>query len=240
MSFLARLLRRGPPLDARLAERIAAWRRLRPESKRAALERSRWVVVDVETTGLDPRRDRLIAIGAVAVEGPRLVVGRGFEVVLRDPGAKADGAVLVHGIAPTEREQGAPPERALAAFLEFVGGSPLAAFHAPFDRVVLERATRVVLGERMRNRWVDLAWLAPALYPAVGLERLGLDPWLEHFGLVPHARHRALGDALVTGELFLVLLAQARTAGIRDVGGLLRLARAHERVAQQAGGVAGA
>jgi DNA polymerase-3 subunit epsilon len=237
--WLARLLGLTPPIDPRLAERLAAWRRLPAARVRVPLEDARLVVVDVETTGLDPRRDRLIAIGAVAVVGLRLEVGRGLEVVVHDAGP-ADRAVLVHGIAPVERQQGEPAAEALMRFLDFAGGSPLVAFHAPFDRAVLERGARRELGVRLRGPWLDLAWLAPGLYPSLGLERAGLDAWLAHFGLRPHVRHRALGDALITGELLLVLLHQARATGVRDLAGLRRLARAHERATQAAAGMPGA
>ena len=240
MSLFARLFRRGLSLAADLDPRVAGWLALDAEGEGVPLEQARFVLVDVETTGLDPRRDRLIAVGAVSLSAMRLQVGRGFEVVLREEGPAADPAVLIHGIAPGEREQGEPPPEALMGFLELAGKAPLVAFHASFDRAVLERAVQTVLGVRMSNLWLDLAWLAPALYPSLGLEREGLDAWLEHFGLKPHVRHRALGDALVTGELFLVLLARARAAGVRDVGGLRRLARAYERVTQTAGGLAGA
>jgi DNA polymerase-3 subunit epsilon len=239
-SWLARWLGRRRPLAPEQAARLAAWRARPAASAREAIGEARLVLVDVETSGLDPRRDRLIAVGAVAVVGTRLEVGRGFEVVLREEGTvEADAAVLIHGIAPGERSRGEAPVEALLGFLEYAGKSPLVAFHAPFDRAVLRRAVRAHLGLRLPNRWLDLAWLAPALYPRLGLERAGLDPWLEHFGLRPHARHRALGDALVTGELFLVLLRQARGTGVRDLAGLLRLARAEERASQASAGVSG-
>ncbi len=239
MSLFARLFGRGPAIAPALAARLGAWKALAGEGERVPLDEARFVLVDVETSGLDPRRDRLIAVGAVALRGRRLEVGQGFEVVIRDEGAAADKAVLIHGIAPGERARGEPAGEALMSFLEYAGRSALVAFHAPFDRAVLERAVRATLGARIPNPWLDLAWLAPALYPRLGLEREGLDPWLEHFGLKPHVRHRALGDALITGELFLVLLAQARATGVRDLAGLRRLARDHERVTQAGGGLAG-
>ena len=240
MRLFSRLYRRPPPLAPELADRLRSWQALGAEDDRAPLEDTRFVLVDVETSGLDPRRDRLIAIGAVALRRGRLDVGRGFEVVLREEGASADEAVLIHGIAPGERERGEPAPEALLSFLEYAGRSALVAFHAPFDRAVLERAASENLGVRIPNPWLDVAWLAPALNPRVGLDRAGLDPWLERFGLRPHARHRALADALVTGELFLVLLAQASAAGVRDLAGLARVARLRERAAQEGGGVPGA
>ena len=238
MRWLARLLGRAARLDPALDERVARWRQLARSDNKALLEDARVVVVDVETTGLDPGRDRLIAIGAVSVCGMRLEVGQGFEVVIRDIGP-ADDAVLIHGIAPAEREQGEEAPEAVLRFLELAGSAMLVAFHAPFDRRVLEVAASRELGVRMRNRWLDLAWLAPALYPEVGPERGGLDAWLDRFGLRPHVRHRALGDALITGELFLILLHRARASGIRDLAGLRRLAHAQERVSRASAGVTG-
>jgi DNA polymerase-3 subunit epsilon len=240
VGLFSRLFGRGPSLAPELDARVTAWRRLPQQGGQAPLDQARLVVVDVETTGLDPRRDRLIAIGAVAVARSRLEVGKGFEVVLRDEGpGGSDGAILVHGIAPGERARGELPTEGLTQFLEYAGGSALVAFHAPFDRQVLDRAMARHLGVGLRNPWLDLAWLAPALYPSLGLERGGLDPWLEHFGLQPHARHRALADALVTGELLLVLLHQARVSGVRNLSGLRRLARDQERLSQASAGVAG-
>ena len=240
MRLFSSLYGRPPALAPELAGRLRSWQALGAEDDRAPIEDTRFVLVDVETSGLDPRRDRLIAIGAVALRRGRLDVGRGFEVVLREEGASADEAVLIHGIAPGERERGEPAPEALLSFLEYAGRCALVAFHAPFDRAVLERAVRQSLGVRLPNPWLDVAWLAPALNPRLGLERTGLDHWLEHFGLRAHARHRALADALVTGELFLVLLAQASAAGVRDLAGLARVARLRERAAQEGGGVSGA
>ena len=69
----------------------ALTRRLRPA---AEIDENRWVVLDVESSGLDPKRDRLLAIAAIALhtEGQRarIVLGDSFEVVLRQDIAVAD------------------------------------------------------------------------------------------------------------------------------------------------------
>lgn len=114
-------------------------------------------------------------------------------------------------------------------FLEFIGKQPLVAFHAGFDQAMLGRDLRETLGVRLPNAWIDLAWLAPALVPEARLPQAGLDEWLAYFGLRAHARHRAVDDALATGELFLILLKRAQAGGLETVGSLLAAAGEHQR-----------
>lgn len=201
------------------------WRR-----PRASLARAEFVVVDVETTGLDPRRDRLLAIGAVRVRNERLCLGEHYQAGLQHTGASGRENILIHGIGPAAQAAGVAPATALAEFLCFVGDATLVAFHAPFDRLVLERALREHLRARLRNPWLDLAMLAPALYPEAQLERSGLDGWLDRFGLQEGVRHRATDDALATGELFLVLLRRARARDIFTLEALRATARAQAQL----------
>src|SRR5918996_1257435 len=86
-------------------------------------------------------------------------------------------------------------------------------FHADFDAAVLRRHGFVA-----RSRWLDLAALAPALFP--GRKAKLLDDWLAELGIAVHARHDALGDAFSTAQLLLVLLAEAKPQGIDTVEGL--------------------
>lgn len=166
---------------------------------------SRWLVLDVESSGLDPTRDRLLAIAAVAVQvaGPQLLVrpGDSFEVVLRQPELAPDKAnILVHGIGVGAQRAGVDPAAALQAFIDFAGDAPLVAFHAAFDRALIERALRGVLGRKLPNAWLDLADLAPVLRPKEKAK--ALDEWLALYGLTVAVRHQAAADTLATAELF--------------------------------------
>lgn len=166
----------------------------------------RWLVLDVESSGLDARRDRLIAIAAVAVrvadDGPAVVLGDSFEVVLRQPALaqppdKAN--IMLHGIGLGEQLAGREPGPALRDFLTFVGASPLVAFHAAFDRTLIERGLRSAGLPRLRNPWLDLEPLAAVLQPKVRAR--SLDEWLVHFGIHCLQRHQAAADTLATAEL---------------------------------------
>lgn len=193
-----------------------------------AREPTRWLVVDVESSGLDPARDRLLAIAAVALhrDGARLALrpADSFEVVLAQPALPADKAnVLLHGIGVGAQVAGVAPATALEGFTAYVGDAPLVAFHAAFDRRLLERALHAH-GGRLRARWLDLADLAPALQP--GTQATALDDWLALHGIEVAERHRAIADAWASAELLQKLWPRARRQGVDGFHRLQRLARA--------------
>lgn len=207
------------------------WPLLRPRGAAPA----RWAVLDVESSGLDPTRDRLLAIAAVAVRpaGERLLIDAGdsFEVVLRQPaaaGAPDKANILVHGIGVAAQRGGVEPAEALAAFRAWAGDAPLVGFHAAFDRALIERALKAVQAPQLPNRWLDLADLAPVLRPGVAAR--ALDDWLALYGLAVGTRHQAASDAWATAELLQRLWPALRAQGVADFAGAARLAAARRWV----------
>ena len=178
--------------------------------RKPADDATRWLVIDVETSGLDPARDRLLAMAGVALhrDGPRwrLQAADSFEVVLRagDAGASHDKAnILVHGIGVGEQRRGVPPSQALQDFGAWAGAAPLLGFHVGFDRQVIDRSAREALGRVPPHEWLDIAPLAALAHPEV--KARALDDWLTHFGIPCAARHQAAADVLATAELWLRL-----------------------------------
>jgi len=175
---------------------------------RARADDRRWIVLDVEASGLDAARDRLLAIAAVAVHRdrgtPRIAIADSFECVLRHAPAAVDRAnILVHGIGAGEQRGGRDPAEALAAFAHWVGRAPLLGFHVAFDAALIQRSMRATLGRRLANPWIDVAEIAPVVRPDVAAR--SLDDWLAVFGVPCLQRHQAAADALATAELLLRL-----------------------------------
>ncbi len=184
----------------------------------------RWVVVDVETSGFDPAADGLIAIAGVAMRADGHVLPiDSFEVIYKQKVASARENILVHGIGEQAQRDGADPESATQAFLDFVGTAPIIAFHAPFDRGFLARAVKVFVNQPFDNPWLDLAELAPALDSGAGLR--SLDEWLARYGIEVSERHSAAADAFATALLASRLLNSARRQGAADYVSLQKLAQ---------------
>jgi DNA polymerase III subunit epsilon len=206
---------------------LRRWRSEHAADRSRAPARERWVVVDTETSGLDPSRDELLAVGAVAVDGDGIRVADSFEAVVRNKGAGDEANVLVHGIGHAAQRAGMPDVTALAAFVDYVGEAPCVAFHAPFDRAVLTRALRACGLGPLRSRWMDLAAVAPALDPQRARGgAASLDDWIAAYGIVAVVRHNAAGDALATAELLLCLRERARAQGLHGFADLERLSHA--------------
>ncbi|MCQ4311357.1 3'-5' exonuclease [Stutzerimonas sp. VN223-3] len=178
------------------------------------LQEQRLVVLDLETSGLDMRRDIVLSIGAVVIENGGIALGDQFESTLLRPAQKVSESVLIHGIAPSELEAGEEPAEALLDLLEFIGDSPILAFHAGFDQRMLTRAVKQTLGYKLRHPFIDVAELAPMLCPDNRPRHNGLDEWCAHFGLQVLQRHHASADALVTAEIALILFSKARRQGL--------------------------
>jgi len=187
-------------------------------------DHQRWVVVDVETSGMDIASDELISIGAVAMrEDGHVLPGDSIEIIVRQGTASSRENILVHGVGVEAQLNGVDPRKAIGMFLEYLSTAPLLAFHAPFDRGFLARVIKFYVNQPFDNPWLDLAELAPALYPTLNLR--SLDEWLTRFGIPVSARHSAASDAFATALLASRLLPEARRQGAPSFGKMMRLAR---------------
>ncbi|MFQ6573667.1 3'-5' exonuclease [Pseudomonas sp. UM16] len=174
------------------------------------LRSQRWVVLDLETSGLNTQRDEVLSIGAVVIEDGAIDFSQQFERTLFQRDHKLTSSVLIHGLGPSAIAAGCDPAEALLDLMSFIGSSPVLAFHAPFDQRMLARALKDHLGYRLQHPFFDVAELAPLLNPQITLREAGLDDWTACFGLEAIERHNASADAMVTAELALILFSQAR------------------------------
>jgi DNA polymerase III epsilon subunit family exonuclease len=183
---------------------------VQPETK---LVKRRLVVFDFETTGLDTASDRIIEIGAVAVN---LDSGKLEEFsYLVDPGVEVSERITeVTGIT-TEMLRGKPPlKQVLPSFFEFVSDGILVAHNAEFDYAFL-RSESDRLGIEFELPCFCTLKMARALLPE--LERKNLDFLADHYGLSFESRHRSIGDCKVTLEVMKNLLNDFGLHTWRDV-----------------------
>lgn len=179
-----------------------------------APELNRWVVLDVETTGLDPHRDRLLAIAAIAIRvgpgftRPSIILGDSYEAVLRQELASDKDNILVHRIGAGAQKTGRAAIEVLEEFRNWVGSSPLLAFHAPFDQSMILRAYNRFGLAPLTNDWIDIEPLAAISGLKPGAR--ALDDWLTFFGIECAVRHQAAADTLATCELLLCLWSSIR------------------------------
>ena len=188
--------------------------------RRTPIATARWVAIDCETSGLDPARDRLLSVGAVALREGRIALGERFAALVRQPVPSAAANIVIHGIGGDAQLAGLPTQDVMAGLAAYADNAIPVGFHAPFDEAILRRH-----GFKARERWIDLAALLPVLFSDRNRERTSLDDWLQAFGIAAEARHDALGDAFATAQLLLVALAEAKRQRLETVEKLRALER---------------
>ncbi|MDB5059097.1 MAG: hypothetical protein JWO59_2569 [Chloroflexi bacterium] len=183
------------------------------------LELMQYIVVDCETTGLDPNAQRVIEIAALRCIGP-FVVDR--YTTLIDPQRFIPHAIRqLTGITP-EMLKGAPfaPE-AMQGFLQFAEGALLVGHNVRFDLNFLGAEALRHHNARLLNPSICTIRLAGRLMPS--LKRPSLGNLAKALNLQTHDRHRAMGDAEVTQQAFWALVGMARERGIATQGRLQAL-----------------
>jgi DNA polymerase III epsilon subunit family exonuclease len=155
-----------------------------------------FVVVDVETTGTDPKMADLLEIAAVRIEGGK-VTDR-FESLV-NPGRGIVGRQM-HGLTDTDVKGAPSASDAARKFVEFAGDALLVGHNVGFDLGFIEEA----LGDGTRfeqGRYLDTLVLAREGYP--GAESYKLADLARFFGVEVESNHRALPDAEATAQLLL-------------------------------------
>lgn len=181
------------------------------------VEEVRFVTLDTETTGLDPRRDRLITIGAIAVRDGEILLEDAFEVMLRI--AYNNSSVTVHGITRDEAAGGMEEPDALTQFLDYLKDGVIVGHHIGHDIQALNCACERHFNLTLRNRSLDTMDLTLHLNDDGAFkdrsmpEGFSLDTLCEMFDVAPHDRHTAGGDAFLTASIFLRLLRAAKAVG---------------------------
>ena len=176
----------------------------------------RFTVFDTETTGLNPSEgDQILQIGAVRIVNGRLLAHECYEQLVHPGRDIPEAGIPIHGITP-EMVAGQPRiEAVLPVFHRFAADSVLVAHNAAFDMKflqLLEPRTGVVFDQPV----LDTLLLSVVAHPHQTSHRL--EALAERFGLNIMGRHTALGDAMVTAEVWLCLLEQLEKMGIHTLG----------------------
>lgn len=161
------------------------------------------VAIDLETSGLHPRKHEIIEMAAVRLREGQLA--EEFTTLVR-PREKIPHLITrLTGLSPADFNDAPAAEEALSQFTAFIGSTPLIAHNAAFDLGFI----RAQPGIRINNQVLDTLELSRIVCPQAGIYRLdAITRWL---GISSAGYHRALEDARLTARLFIKLDEQLKT-----------------------------
>ena len=175
-----------------------------------------YTVFDTETTGLNPSQgDEIIQIGAARIVNNKLLRQESFEQLVDPRRSIPANTIPIHGIQP-EMVVGQPTiDQVLPAFHAFAQDTVLVAHNAAFDMRFLQLKEAQV-GLAFDHPVLDTLLLSALVHPNQDSHRL--EALAERFNVTIVGRHTALGDAMVTAEVFLKLIPLLAEKGIHTLG----------------------
>jgi CBS domain-containing protein len=173
------------------------------------------VVIDTETTGLDPAKARIVEVAAVRIAGGRIDAAESFRMLVRPDEPIPAGSTRIHGIDDAAVAAANGFADVWPAFSAFIGDQVVIGHTLGFDLAVLKReCDRAALGWK-RPRALDTRLLAEVARP--NLAGFSLDQIAAWLGVTVDGRHSALADATTTAHVFLALLPKLREGSIRTL-----------------------
>jgi DNA polymerase-3 subunit epsilon len=222
--------RPGPPHPV-LLDSLERYRRV---DTNVALADCEFTVLDTELTGLDPRHEEIVSIGAVRVRELRIVARETFSVLVEPRKDLPKQSTLIHRITPQQVKDRPRLRHVLPDFLEFVGSSLIVGHHVGLDMAFLNRALDAVYGVKLENPCLDTLRMAQ-IYRAEHWENYydryalnvsyALSDLSAEWALPRFPAHNALFDAMQTAYLFLFLIRKIKGGRLATLNDLYRAGR---------------
>lgn len=166
------------------------------------------VVFDTETTGLDPKKDDIISIGAVKVRGNRILSESKFQRFVKPKGKLNETSIKVHMIRECDLHDAEELDGVLEDFLEFIGNRTLVGYYLEFDIAMINKYLKKRLGITLPNKQIEVS----AIYHdkkigfiPQGIVDLRFDSILKDLNLPVLGKHDALNDAIMTALMYIKL-----------------------------------
>lgn len=167
-----------------------------------------YVVFDCETTGLNPKADDIISIGAVKIKGNKVLTDQAIHIYIEQTSEINHQSITIHKIRNCDLDGAIPLEEAIERFLYYIGNRTLVGYYLEFDVAMINKTIKPMLGITLPNQKQEVS----AIYYDQKIGRipqgnidLRFDTILKDLNLPKFAAHDALNDAVMTALMFLKL-----------------------------------
>jgi len=156
------------------------------------------VVIDVETTGLDYTKEKIIEFAGVKLINGK--IKEKFETLINPHQHIRKSSQAIHGISEDDLADAPEEEEIYPRIFEFISDATLVAHNAIFDFSFLNRTSKRLYNKPLENNYVDTQMMFKEVYPQY--ESCGLDCLVNVFGYSNEKRHRAMGDAYALAQCY--------------------------------------
>lgn len=172
-----------------------------------------YVCFDCETTGLNPKIDDIISIGAVLIKDNTIVSSKKFVKFVKPKTKLQAEAIQIHHIREMDLLDAEDIDDVIHEFLDFVGNRTLVGYFLEFDVAMVNKYLKKQLGIKLPNKALEVS----AIYHDYKIERipqsnidLRFDTIMEDLQIPVFGKHDAYNDAIMTAMMFIKLKNQAK------------------------------
>lgn len=170
---------------------------------------NQWVAIDCEMTGLNPKKDHLLSIAAIHINGSQILSGEGLHLICRPPVMPKKDTIVIHGLRPLDVENGLSYEQMLDRLLPFIGNRPIVGYCPQLDLGFLNQITKSYMGTALPNSVIDIRDLynrySGNRTQGISHQAQQLSAICQQLKLPELEAHDAYNDALITAMAFLHL-----------------------------------
>lgn len=171
-----------------------------------------WVCLDLELTGLNPKTDHILSVGAVRItktgESFGINTAHALSIICRPPTMPDTKSIVIHGLRPMDVENGKSYDEMLDELLPFIGTRPVVGFCTSMDMAFINTLAKPKLGVKLPHTLIDVANLDQKLRQKtnknsdIPIDKRHLGELLTAYQIPILPAHDALNDALMTAMLF--------------------------------------
>lgn len=182
-------------------------------SSNISLQKAKFVVFDLETTGFNPYGgDEIISVSAVTVENGHIEKGSFFDQLVNPHRVISSTITELTGISNEMADRSPSVLWVLNEFLSFARGSILVAHHANFDLGFINLKLKQFCHTRITHPVIDTLIMAKEILTEEKSHTL--DSLIKIYNLSPTGRHTSLGDAVITAEILVKMLEHLSSRGV--------------------------
>ncbi|MBI5663658.1 MAG: 3'-5' exonuclease [Nitrospirae bacterium] len=194
-----------------------------------------YTVLDTELTGLDLKKDSIVSIGAVRMQGARIDIGASFYRLINPANGMDLTSVLIHGITPSEVEQKPSIDDVLDELSVFCGSSVVVGHFVSLDINFINKELKRTGRKNMKNAAVDTCkiyeWIKSnegsfSRHYSARRDALDLFSLAREYNISFDEGHNALSDAFITAQLFQRFLSSLPGSGVKSIRDLLKIGKA--------------
>lgn len=201
----------------KLEEEFPFLRRARETA--SGLKALNYIIVDIETTGLEPANNEIIEIAALKIEKGEISDVFNHLIKIAFPLPKE--IIKITGITDEMLEEGGEKRQILNGFADFIGETPLVAHNVEFDIPFLKHHLEKTGSPKITNPQICTLKLSRRLLP--GMPGYKLQKVAEHFQVPTPVLHRAIADTEITFQIWLKLIEILEKMGVSTIEALLRV-----------------